>query len=86
MSLPFFFFPLFELHDSSRAGWVSSVCVHTHECERSCGIKTNGNLQTLTLCFCFYNLLTVPLNTKYFWSSFNIYLLSSTLVFLHAAY
>lgn len=26
MSLPFFFLPFFELHDSSRAGWVSSVC------------------------------------------------------------
>lgn len=45
-----------KLHDSSRASQVSSVCVcaRTHECERSCGIKTNGNLQALTLCFCFF--------------------------------
>lgn len=43
-----------KLHDSSRASQVSSVCVRTHECEGSCGIKTNGNLQALTLCFCFF--------------------------------
>lgn len=33
-----------------------------------------------------FNLLSVPLNTKYFWSSFKVHLLSCTLVFVRTAY
>lgn len=69
-----------KLHDSSRASQVSYTCAHAHGDVRRCGSKTNGKLQALTLCFLLCNLLSVPLNTKYFWSSFKISS-SSTLVF-----
>lgn len=49
-SLPFFKTAWLK---QSKSGKLC-VCVRTHECEGSCGIKTNGNLQALTLCFWFF--------------------------------
>lgn len=63
------------------------MCVPMHT--RVCCIKTNGNLQAFNtvlfvfVFFFFLNLLCVPLNTKYFWSSFNIYFITYTSVFMH---
>lgn len=42
MSFPFFF--LNCMTQAEHAGEALS-CVRTHECDRACGMKTNGNLQ-----------------------------------------